>query len=220
MVASMTIPASRRPLTSRDTGWARAIAAWLVRRGAGPDLISALSLPLAFGAAAALVWTPAPLGPLLCAIGTQGRLLCNLFDGMVAIEGGRGGATGPLWNELPDRVADSVLIVALGVAAGHADLGWAGALMAALTAYVRATGGALGFAQDFSGLMAKPQRMAVLTLACLIAASAPWWPLADRALLIASWVIAIGAAWTTLSRTRRIALALKKRAAATPETSA
>ena len=47
----------------------------------------------------------------------QLELLCNLLDGMVAVEGGLGGPTGPLWNELPDRIADSVFIVALGMAA-------------------------------------------------------------------------------------------------------
>jgi CDP-diacylglycerol--glycerol-3-phosphate 3-phosphatidyltransferase len=40
-------------------------------------------------------------------------------------------------------------------------------LAAVLTAYVRALGGALGQPQDFSGLMSKPRRMALLTAACL-----------------------------------------------------
>ena len=31
----------------------------------------------------------------------QGRLLCNLFDGMVAVEGGKREADGPFWNEAP-----------------------------------------------------------------------------------------------------------------------
>lgn len=205
---------SRRPLASRDTGWARSIAAALVRAGASPDFISFLSIPIACAGAAALVWLPAPAGPLLCALGVQGRLLCNLFDGMVAVEGGRGGPTGPLWNELPDRIADSVLIVALGVAAGSAALGWAGALVAGLTAYVRATGGALGFAQDFSGVMSKPRRMFFMTLACLVAAAAPWWPPAVHALYGCAWLIVIGSTATCIGRTHRIAVKLRERAAA------
>ena len=43
-------------------------------------------------------------------------------------------------------------------------LGWAAALLAALTAYVRVFGGALGLTQDFSGIMAKQRRMAALTV--------------------------------------------------------
>ena len=209
----MTTPSARRPLASRDTTWARVIAARLVRMGASPDLISAISIPIALAGAAALLMLPAPWGPILCAAAVQGRLLCNLFDGMVAIEGGRGGPVGPLWNELPDRIADTVFIVALGIAAGHPALGWAGALMAALTAYVRATGGALGLPQDFSGLQSKPKRMFVLTLACLVAAIVPWFPPAKNALLYAAWIITVGSAITACGRTWRIAKQLRERAA-------
>ena len=64
-----------------------------------------------------------------------------------------------------------LLIVALGYAVGWPALGWFGALAAALTAYVRVFGGSLGFAQDFRGPMAKQQRMAVLTAACVVGAA-------------------------------------------------
>ena len=203
---------ARRPLSSRDTAWARRIASALASAGTSPDHISALSVVFALGAAATLVWLPAPAGPLLCALGTQARLLCNLFDGMVAVEGGRGGPTGPLWNEFPDRIADSLLIVALGAAAGSALLGLVGALLAALTAYVRVSGGALGLAQDFGGWMSKPKRMAVLTVACVVAAAAPWWPPAQLALLAATWLILVGSALTCGGRTLRIARQLRARA--------
>jgi phosphatidylglycerophosphate synthase len=36
----------------------------------------------------------------------QLRLLCNLLDCMVAIEGGKSAPTGALFNEMPDRFAD------------------------------------------------------------------------------------------------------------------
>ena len=205
---------SRRPLATRNAGWARALAAALARNGASPDLISFLSIPVSLGGAAALLWLPAPAGPLLCALAIQLRLLCNLLDGMVAVEGGRGGPTGPLWNELPDRIADTVFIVAIAIAAGEPALGWASALAAALTAYVRATGGALGFAQDFSGWFSKPRRMFFLTVACLVAAAAPWWVPAAQALWWVSWFVAVGAAVTCCGRTWRLARKLRERAAA------
>ena len=100
----------------------------------------------------------------------QLRLLCNMLDGMVAIEGGRQTATGVLYNEIPDRVADSLLIVALGYAAGAGWLGWLGALAAAVTAYIRVLGGTCGLAQDFRGPLAKPHRMFVMTVGCLLGA--------------------------------------------------
>ena len=211
----MTIPTeSRRPLDTRSAGWAKALAASLAKARVSPDLISAISIPIALAGAVALLYLPAPAGPLLCALAVQLRLLCNLLDGMVAVEGGLGGPTGPLWNELPDRIADSVLIVALGMAAGYPVLGWTGALLAALTAYIRTTGGALGFAQDFSGVQSKPKRMFVMTLGCLVAAAATWWPDAWYALLVAAWIILVGSALTCVTRTLKIASQLRERAAA------
>ena len=201
--------ADRRPIAARETGWARAVAAWLVRRGASADGISFVSILFAALGAAALLWLPAPAGPLLAAICIQLRLICNLLDGMVALGGGRKSAFGALWNEFPDRIADSALIVALGYAAQLGWLGWLGALLAALTAYIRATGASLGFGQDFRGPFAKQQRMAVMTLGCLIAAASPWWSRAGLALQIASWIIAIGAALTCITRTRALAIALR-----------
>jgi hypothetical protein len=59
----------------------------------------------------------------------------------------------------------------LGYAFGIPWLGWLTALLAVLTAYIRVFGGALGFAQDFRGPMAKQQRMAVFTAGCLLVLS-------------------------------------------------
>lgn len=204
---------ARRPLTTRSAGWAKALAAALARARVSPDLISFISIPIAFAGMAALLHVVGPAGPLLCALAVQLRLLCNLLDGMVAVEGGLGGPTGPLWNELPDRIADSVFIVALGMAAGEPILGWAGALLAAVTAYIRTTGGALGFAQDFSGVQSKPKRMFVMTVGCLVAAAWPWWPEAWYALLVASWIILVGSAVTCVTRTAKLSRQLRERAA-------
>lgn len=208
-----TPPESRRPLATRSAGWAKALAAALARARISPDLISAISIPIALLGMAALLHLHAPAGPLLCALAVQLRLLCNLLDGMVAVEGGLGGPTGPLWNELPDRIADSVFIVALGMAAGVPIVGWAGALLAAVTAYIRTTGGALGFAQDFSGVQSKPKRMFVMTVGCVVAAAWPWWPDAWYALEVAAWIILVGSALTCLTRTLKIARLLRERAA-------
>ncbi|HVT33561.1 MAG TPA: CDP-alcohol phosphatidyltransferase family protein, partial [Rhodanobacteraceae bacterium] len=156
--------ADRRPLASRDTRWARGIASALARSSITPNQISVLSIAFAAFGAAALV-DARPLALVAAAACVQLRLLCNLLDGMVAIEGGKQSKVGALYNEFPDRIADSVLLVALGDAAGADWLGWLAALLAALTAYVRSTGGALGLPQDFRGPMAKPHRMAMLTAA-------------------------------------------------------
>ena len=202
--------ADRRPLASRDTAWARRIASALARSSVTPNQISTASILFAALGAWALV-DGRPLALVGAAIAVQLRLLCNLMDGMVAIEGGRQSPTGALYNEFPDRIADSLFLVALGYACGEPWLGWLAALLAALTAYVRATGGALGLKQDFRGPMAKPHRMAVLTAACLIGAAEMQWNGTRWALLVAAVVIAGGAALTCLTRTLGIARALRER---------
>jgi len=202
--------ADRRPLASRDTAWARRIASALARSSITPNQISVFSVVFAALGAWALV-DARPLALVGAAICVQLRLLCNLIDGMVAIEGGKQSPVGALYNEFPDRIADSLLLVALGYAALVPWLGWLAALLAALTAYVRATGGALGFAQDFRGPMAKPHRMAALTLACLVGAAEIHWNGTRYALLIGAIVIAAGAALTCATRTFALAKQLRAR---------
>jgi len=178
MVPAMaTAMQSRRPLKSRQRGWAITLAGMLARAGVSPNAISLASIGFAALAGLALVLTTAagatlqPLLWLVAAAGIQLRLLCNLLDGMVAVEGGRGSKSGEVFNDAPDRLADAVILVAAGYALpwpeGGGALGWAAALLAVLTAYVRLLGRALGLPQDFCGPMAKQHRMAVLTVACL-----------------------------------------------------
>ena len=210
----MSEAANRRPLKSRSSGWARALAAALARTAITPNQISVASVVFAAAGAAALAASGAPWALLTCAACVQLRLLCNLLDGMVAVEGGKGSPVGALYNEIPDRIADAALLVAAGYAVHLAWLGWCAALLALTTAYLRALGGALGWSQDFRGPMAKPQRMAVLTLACVLGAAEAALRHSDHALRAALWVIAVGALITCLRRTRALAARARDAAAA------
>jgi phosphatidylglycerophosphate synthase len=160
--------ADRRPIRSRDSAWAKNTASYLASLGLRPNQISLASVTVAGFGAAGLVFFREPWSAASCIFGVQLRLLCNLFDGMVAVEHQQQSPLGVLYNELPDRASDSMLLIALGYASGMPWLGWLGALLAALTAYIRVFGGALGFVQDFRGPLAKQQRMAVLTVGCLV----------------------------------------------------
>ena len=216
---------NRRPLKSRSTAWARALAAGLARIGVSPDLVSLGSILFAAMGAALFVCSPTVepseergvvlIGAAVC---IQLRLLCNLLDGMVAVEHGRGSAAGPIWNELPDRIADALFLVGAGYFAAHKGvemgevLGWSAAVLAVLTAYVRELGRGLGFPADFSGPMAKPHRMAALTLACIVSALEPMWGWRGQAMLIALAVIVLGSAWTVARRTLTLARRMKERA--------
>lgn len=200
---------NRRPIAARGNASMQKIAAGLSRGGITPNQISVASIAFAGFGAWALLALPSPWGPWLCVAGIQARLLCNLFDGMVAVEGGKRTATGGLYNEVPDRIADSMLIVALGYVIALPWLGWVGALLAALTAYVRTLGGALGQAQDFRGPMAKQHRMAAMTAACALAPFEAWSQHSSWLLTAASAVIAIGALLTCWTRLHAIATRLR-----------
>ncbi|HLA74153.1 MAG TPA: CDP-alcohol phosphatidyltransferase family protein [Steroidobacteraceae bacterium] len=207
----MSIPEARRPLASRSTRWAGFLATRAVRAGFTADGISILSLLVAAAGAAALLLLPRPWNLLACAAGIQLRLLCNLLDGMVAIEGGRKSKLGVLYNEVPDRVADSLFLVALGYEIGTPWLGWLAALAAAVTAYIRVLGGTFGLAQDFRGPLAKQHRMFVMTLGCLLGMGEYAWNGGERSMVAAAWIIAVGALITCGTRIGAIARQLKAR---------
>lgn len=205
----MRDPASRRPISLRNTR----IAAALVRRIAATDVtpnqISQGSV-VAAAAGALFLWMSAATDALgaailltLAAVMIQLRLLCNLLDGMVAIEGGRAEPTGPFWNEVPDRLADFLLLSGAGLAAGQLALGLACAVLAICTAYLREFGRAAGLGSDFRGPMAKQQRMAMLTAGCLLAGFLPSsWVTAPTVLIVTLWLILIGTVATIIRRAR------------------
>ncbi|MBI1850055.1 MAG: CDP-alcohol phosphatidyltransferase family protein [Planctomycetes bacterium] len=213
---------SRRPLSSRDSRWARALSAGLAARRVRPNAISLASVVFATAGAACVLCSSLTDATLVRAAlwvggaaGVQIRLLCNLLDGMVAIEGGLKSKSGDVYNDLPDRVSDSVILVSCGYAvAGAAGpaLGWSAAVLAVFTAYVRLLGASLGLGQDFGGPMAKPHRMAVVTIACFAEAAAgfciEWrgWPMTAALALIA-----VGSVATIARRTRRIVRSLEHR---------
>ena len=194
--------ANRRPLQSRDTGWARRATALLLKTRISPDQVSTIGVAVsALGAWAMVEAWRSPWLLLAGALCVQLRLLCNMLDGLVAVEGGRKSAYGPLFNEVPDRVEDSLFLAAAGCAAGLLWLGLTAALFAAVTAYVRALGGNLGFAQDFRGPMAKPHRMAALTVGLIAACDERLVLHSHYALPIALAIITAGTAWTIVRRT-------------------
>ena len=213
--------ANRRPISARNTRWAGACAGWLVRSGATPNGISVASVGFGLLAGAAFWGTSRVTGIGQAALfaagaaGIQARLLCNLFDGMVAVEGGLKTKSGDIFNELPDRFADCAVLLGAGFVAGAGSsgvvLGWAASLLALFTAYVRALGASAKASQHFEGPMAKQHRMAVMTGAAGVSAvsvlarwNLPWmeWAL---------WVVVAGSAVTVVRRTRAIIAELEAR---------
>lgn len=200
---------NRRPISSRSTSWARAIAKRLSERNITPNQISVASIAFAALGALSLLYFKEYGGLILCILFIQARLLCNLFDGMVAIEGQKKTASGPLFNEFPDRVADSLLLIALGYAVFSPALGWLAALLAFATAYIRVFAGTVNIPQTFIGPMAKQHRMAVMCIACLIAQVEWLYNHSLHSLYLSLLIIIVGAAWTCYNRTVYLLVALK-----------
>jgi len=172
-----TEPANRRPIKSRGMKVFQTLARKLADSSVTPNMISCSSM--VFGLLAGLAMAATILAPnnavicgilwLVAAAMIQGRLIANLLDGMVAVEGGKATATGELYNEVPDRVSDTLIFVGAGYAAvGSLWLGLAATVVAVFVAYVRAIGASVGAGQVFAGPMAKPQRMALMTVVTLL----------------------------------------------------
>jgi phosphatidylglycerophosphate synthase len=169
---------TRRPLKSRGTVWAGYFSRRLLALGLRPNAVSVIGIGFAALAGLAMVSTGRaetvwPLW-LAAAVLVQLRLFCNLMDGLLAVEGGLKSPTGELFNELPDRIEDALILVPLGYAGGtewSVALGWAAACGAIATAYIRAVGAGLTGSHDFRGPMAKPHRMAAVTALCVLLAA-------------------------------------------------
>jgi phosphatidylglycerophosphate synthase len=187
----------------------------------------------------------------------QLRLLCNLLDGMLAIEerlsswipasagqllsrvapsagrlspsvpasagtgtdaeswdpasagtmtGGPGNKIGEIYNEMPDRLADVLILAGAGYGVGAlpygVTLGWIAAVLALLTAYVRVLGGSLGLPQPFIGPMAKQHRMFTMTMAALASVPEALFDRSPHVLHAALVIIVVGSAITVARRTR------------------
>jgi len=222
----------RRELRTRNTGWARLLARHLARLGVRPNTVSIASVGCAAAAGLCLAMSPAAgagaRAALLLAAAAlvQLRLLCNLLDGMLAVEEGLATRDGVLYNEIPDRVADVLVLAgagyatasppafALGVPVGElwgATLGWTAAVLALFTAFVRVLGGSLGVTQTFTGPMAKQHRMFTMTAASLMAAMEAWRGLPMRALQLGLLIVIAGSIVTIVRRIQRIAREMEAR---------
>lgn len=220
---------NRRPLKSRDRAWAKFLARKAAAAGLTPNSISVMSVVFAAGSHVCFLIAPdmtTPAAIVLAWLGAaaciQLRLVCNLLDGMVAVEGGKRSPVGGLYNEVPDRIADVLILVGAGYATnvepavvklcGVLPLGWSCAVAALWTAYIRSIGAELTGKHFFIGPMAKQQRMAALTVTCLLAGVASLVPGGNPYLIleIMLTVILVGSLFTCWRRLRLISLELKQ----------
>ena len=199
----------RRELRTRRKQWPRLLAEKLARLGVTPNAVSITSI--VFALVTAVLWSPLlrvslPVKSALFVLGSLGiqlRLLCNLIDGLIAIEGGQKSPVGDIYNDAPDRLSDALVFVAAGYLSYDPALGWLAALLAVGTAYVRTLGTALTAVSDYRGPMAKQQRMFILTVGGLGSA----WEIFSGSTWIMTIVLVIvclGSIVTIIRRLRHI----------------
>ncbi|MBS2036702.1 CDP-alcohol phosphatidyltransferase family protein [bacterium] len=175
--------ADRRPIKERGTFWARGLAKAVAKLGFTPNQISVLSVVFSLVAIGCFLQARY-LAAALCIVS---RLICNMIDGMVAVEHNQKSPSGEIFNELPDRLSDTASLMGAGWAAGCSELGLWASLLAVLTAYIRTLSHGAGAPADFGGPMAKQQRMKLLIGGCVACAA---WP-AYHEVILASVLVLI-----------------------------
>jgi phosphatidylglycerophosphate synthase len=210
-------PTDRRPIAARKWSIWQPVVAGIVKAGVSANSISVAGMVAGILAGLAFALTSyqpdfARWAWLAAALFIQLRLLANLLDGMVAIESGQASVVGELYNEVPDRVSDSAILIGAGFALGGSPvLGCLAALAAMSTAYIRAIGKSVGAGQVFCGPMAKQHRMAVLTVVAIYLGVTPlawhpagFWLISGQLVSLALLLICIGSLLTAIRRLLRV----------------
>jgi phosphatidylglycerophosphate synthase len=210
----------RRPIKLRSANWSTTLASSLATAGVTPNQVSVASSLFAIAGSAAFLSTivlqnriTVAAAFVAAAVFIQCRLLCNMLDGMIAVENGKATKSGELFNEIPDRISDTVLLAAAGYSITGNEfsiaLGWLAACLSLMTAYVRAFGARYMTAQDFCGPMAKQQRMFALTAGSIIAALQYALTGTASIITLALTIISVGAGYTAYRRTSHLKRAME-----------
>lgn len=214
-------PSDRRPVPLRSFGWVQGMAAWLAKVGVTPNAISAYGFIAAV--LAGLLWSMTDSNPelarLFWLVGIffmLQRILTNNLDGLVAVEWGKATKVGRLYNDVPDRLSDTALLIGMGCAqGGDLTLGIAAAGIAVFVTYVRLIDRAAGAPSDFCGPMDKGGRMIALMLAALFMGLAPsnWLAAASGTTApatLALFVVCVGGIFTAARRLFRASRYLRQ----------
>lgn len=167
---------NRRDVASRGNQIFHKLSRFLIKLGLTPNMVSVLSAVFALVASFGFYLAghnQVIIGLSLILIGVQLRLVCNLIDGLMAVEGGLSSPQGEIFNDVPDRFSDWFIILPIGFIAINQspyawEICWTATVFAILTAYIRVLGASMGAGHNFKGPMAKQHRMAVVNLAVFL----------------------------------------------------
>lgn len=208
----------RREVSTRNTSWAKKMAAICAARGITPNVISVSSMAFALISFLCFYFSThenqAIRNSLLIIsiLSIQGRLLCNLFDGMVAVEYNKSSVIGEIYNDAPDRVSDILIILGAGLSINQnfsneffIHILWITISLAILTAYIRVLGSSMGAKGFFNGPMAKQHRMFTITLGTILTlVNENFFNLNYSVIKISIYIILVGSIITILNRLQKI----------------
>src|SRR3954471_7863169 len=136
----------------------------LVAADVSPTAVSVAGVVLAGGAAAGLaLLSPGPECAVVVGVALAARLACANLDGGIARATGRATPFGAVANELGDRLADLIVVLACCAFAPPAVV-MAAALCAVLPALVSLAGAQAGLPRRQSGPMGKTERALLLVV--------------------------------------------------------
>jgi len=147
------------------------VVAALVRANVPPDALSAVAILVSAVAALALLASAAVPAALLAVPAlAAARLVLNLLDGAVARRTGRSHPRGEVLNEAGDRVSDLLFLAPVAAlpdaSAAVVLLGVIGALLAS---HVGVSAKAAGGRRIYGGILSKPGRMVLVSIAAAVA---------------------------------------------------
>lgn len=176
----------------------------LVRAGVSADAVTLAALPVAALAALCLALSPAAPALLLAVPVLAGlRILLNLLDGAVARRTASSHPRGELFNELGDRLADIAFLAPVAILPGASPtIVLLGVTIGVLASYVGITTRAAGGERIYRGILSKPGRMALLSVAALA-----WLVVGDAAWTWFGPLLLLG---TFLTLLERVAIAVRR----------
>lgn len=176
-------------------GRVQPVVAWLDGRGVSPDAVTLAAIPVGVVAAACLLVSPvAPIALVAVPFLAGLRLVLNLLDGALARHTGRIHPRGEFYNEVGDRLADVLFLAPVAfLPAVNAAVVLLGVCLSLVASHAGLASRAAGGERIYRGILSKPGRMVLLSVAAVaaIAFGADAWNL-FAALLLAGAILTLG----------------------------
>jgi archaetidylinositol phosphate synthase len=173
------------------------------RLGIGSNAVSVVGFGLAVAAAGVFAATGRGVGDVWLVPGAALLLASgwlDVLDGALAREQGTDSRRGDLLDHVLDRYADVAVVTGLAVATGRYGLGLAAVTGVLLTSYLGTQAQAVGVGRVYAGAIGRADRLALVTIAAVVAAATDATLAGLGALSLVLVVLAVAGHLTALQR--------------------